>query len=118
VTVQAGHDTGGIDATLGADGGISGRVTVAGTGAPVTGACVRVVPLAAGQAASFTASGAGRYAVTGLAAGRYKVEFSSGCGVAGLATQWWHDKASAAAATVITIKTGAVTTGISAALRH
>lgn len=118
VTVRAGHDSGGIDATLGADGGISGRVTVAGTGAPVTGACVRVVPLAARQAASFTASNAGRYAVTGLPAGRYKVEFSSGCGVAGLATQWWRDKPSAATATVIVIKAGAVTTGISAALRH
>jgi hypothetical protein len=118
VTVRAGHDTGGIDATLGADGGISGRVTVAGTGAPVTGACVRVIPLAAGQAASFTASSAGRYAVTGLPGGRYRVEFSSGCGVSGFATQWWHDKPSAATATVIVIKAGAVTTGISAALRH
>jgi len=118
VVVRAGRDEGGIDATLQTDGGISGRVTAAATGAPVTGACVRVIPLAAGQAASFTATGTGRYAITGLPAGRYKVKFSSGCGVAGFATQWWHDKPSAALATVITIKADAVTTGINAALRR
>jgi hypothetical protein len=44
------------------------------------------------------------------------VEFSSGCGATGFAAQWWDGKSSAGSATVITIKAGAVTTGIDAAL--
>jgi hypothetical protein len=118
VTVRAARDTGGISATLQGDGGISGQVTAAATGAPLTGACVRAVPLAAGTAASFTATAGGHYTLTGLVPGRYKVEFRSGCGISGFATQWWHDAASAAAATAITVKPGTVTAGISGALKH
>ncbi len=117
ITVAAGHASTGISATLRADGGISGTVTSGPDGPALSGACVRVVPRAAGRAASFTATSAGGgYRVSGLAPGRYTVRFSSGCGASGYATQWWRDAASAGAATVITVPSGAVTTGIDAAL--
>ncbi|HEY1644508.1 MAG TPA: carboxypeptidase-like regulatory domain-containing protein [Streptosporangiaceae bacterium] len=99
------------------DGGISGTVTSGQGGPALSGACVRVVPRAAGRAAGFTATTAGgSYRVTGLAPGRYTVRFSSGCGASGYATQWWPDAATAGAAAVITVPSGAVTTGIGAAL--
>jgi hypothetical protein len=118
VTVRAGRNTAGIDATLRHDGGISGTVTAASSRAPLSGVCVRAVPRTASRTPSFTASAAGRYSLTGLLPGKYTVEFRSGCGATGYAAQWWHGAASAATATVITVKAGAVTTGISAALKH
>ena len=116
VTVRAGATTPGISATLQADGGISGTVTAASGGRPLTGICVRAIPLTAGRGASFTVTGGGRYSLTGLAPGRYRVRFRSGCGASGYATQWWKDAGSAARATVVTIRADAVSAGIDAAL--
>lgn len=116
VTVTAGQNLPGIGATLRADGGISGKVTAKASGDALGGVCVRAVPQAAGRAASFTTTAGGSYSLTGLIPGTYTVQFSSGCGATGLATQWWDDKSSAGSATVITVKSGAVTTGIDAAM--
>jgi Carboxypeptidase regulatory-like domain len=116
VTVRAGQDTTGIDVSLATDGGLSGQVTAAAGGAALAGVCVRAVPVAAGRAASFAATAGGRYAMTGLIPGTYTVEFSSGCGATGYARQWWHDATSAARATIVTVRPGVITTGISAAL--
>jgi hypothetical protein len=116
VTVMSGAVTPGIDATLREDGGISGTVTAAGS--PLSGVCVRAVPRAAGRSAIFTATAGGRYSLAGLIPGAYTVRFSSGCGAAGYATQWWDRKGSAATATVINVTAGAVRTGIDAALTH
>jgi Carboxypeptidase regulatory-like domain len=116
VTVTGGQDTAGIDATLAADGGISGTVTAAATTAPLTGTCVRAIPQAAGQSASFTASANGGYSFDGLIPGQYTVQFSSGCGAVGYAAQWWEDAASAATATVLSVQANTVSTGIDAAL--
>ena len=116
VTVRAGATTPGISATLQADGGISGTVTAASGGRPLTGICVRAIPQTAGRGASFTVASGGRYSLTGLAPGRYRVRFSSGCGASGYATQWWKDAGSAARATVVTIRADTVSAGIDAAL--
>ncbi len=121
VTVTAGQVTTDINATLHNDGGISGTVTAAAGGTPLPGACVRAVPVgakAAGRDPSRTASftGTGDYQLTGLAPGQYTVQFSSGCGATGYATQWWMHASSAGKATVITIRAGEVATGINAAL--
>lgn len=118
VTVRAAATTTGVSATLQADGGISGTVTAASTGRPLTGICVRAVPQAAGRAASFTVAGGGRYSLIGLAPGRYRVRFSSGCGASGYATQWWKDAGSAARATIVTVRASGISTGIDAALRR
>jgi len=60
----------------------------------------------------------GGYSLVGVQPGRYKVEFSSGCGDAGFRTQWWKDSGSAGAATVLAVGVGANVTGIDAALKH
>ncbi|MGH3399829.1 MAG: carboxypeptidase-like regulatory domain-containing protein, partial [Streptosporangiaceae bacterium] len=75
-------------------------------------------PQAAGRAASFTVTGAGRYSLIGLAPGRYRVRFSSGCGASGYATQWWKDAGSAARATIVTVRASGISSGINAALRR
>jgi Carboxypeptidase regulatory-like domain len=111
VTVTAGQATAGIDATLAADGGISGTVTAAATAAPLTGVCVRAVPQAAGLSASFTASADGSYSFVGLIPGKYTVEFSSGCGAVGYTTQWWEDAVSAGSATVLSVHANTVARG-------
>jgi hypothetical protein len=117
ITVPAGRGPSGIDATLTADGGIAGTVTAGGRA--LAGACVRAVPVKAGQMTSLAATVRdGGYALTGIVPGRYRVEFSSGCGATGYATQWWRDAASAGAATEITVVPAAVTSGISAQLRR
>jgi hypothetical protein len=116
VTVHAGRNTTGIDARLQVSGGISGRIAAAASGAPLGGICIRAVPRAATRTVSVTASTAGRYALIGLAPGRYTVEFSSGCGTAGYAIQWWRHAPSAAKATVITVRANTISRGIDATM--
>jgi Carboxypeptidase regulatory-like domain len=126
VTVTAGATTGGINATLVTNGSISGSVTDQAH-APVGGECVMAIPIGAApdpllevrQPREIAVSGPnGSYSLLGVAPGRYKVEFSSGCGGASFKTQWWKNAGSAAAATVITVGAGALVTGIDAALEH
>lgn len=45
----------------------------------------------------------GRFALTGLLPGQYKVKFSSGCGRTGFADQWWDDVSSQKAAKIINL---------------
>jgi hypothetical protein len=116
VTVRAGRDTAGIGARLPVTGGLSGQVTAAASGAPLTGVCVRALPRAAGRPVSFTVSSSGRYSLIGLSPGRYAVQFSAGCGASGYATQWWHHAPSATGATVIIVRADAVRAGIDAQL--
>jgi hypothetical protein len=115
ITVKAGQMASAINATLPADGAITGSVT--GTSAALlNGVCVSAVPLATGEQPLFTVSGGGRYTLADLLAGQYRVEFQAGCGRAGLKTQWWRDAASAAAAEIITVTSGATVSGIDAVM--
>jgi hypothetical protein len=124
ITVLAGHTTKGINAALQPYGGISGAVTVR-SHAGVAGECVTAFPFHAApdefsglpQAPEVAISTAnGRYALTYLPPGRYKVEFSVGCGDSGFATQWWRGARSAKTATVISVGVTTIT-GINASLR-
>lgn len=117
VTVAGGMVTSGIDANLALDGSITGAVTGPG-GAPLTGVCVSAVALGRGAAPVVAVTAGGGYRLGDLTPGRYRVEFSSGCGAAGYATQWWKNASSAATATIITVTADATVTGISAALRR
>ena len=114
VTVSA--TTSSINAALQPDGEITG--TVSSSSAPsVSGVCVTAVPLpAAGSLRIVAVSRPGGYALADLLPGRYKVEFSSGCGATGYASQWWKDASSQAAAKVITVVAGQDVSGISAKL--
>jgi len=126
VAVTAGANTGGINATLVTTGSISGSVTDLAH-APVAGECVTAVPVRFApdplllitqppEIAVTTASG--RYSLAGVQPGTYKVKFSVGCGDSGFRTQWWQNATSASGATVITIGSGEVVTGIDSALKH
>ncbi len=125
ITVAAGHTTTGIDAALKPYGGITGTVTNQAR-AGVSGECVTAIPVAprvdpfggilqAAEVAVTTSSG--RYALADLPPGRYKAEFTVGCGATGYATQWWDNATSGRSAKVITVGFATVG-GIDAALRR
>jgi hypothetical protein len=117
VTVTGGSMTSGIDANLALDGSITGSVTGPG-GAPLTGVCVSALGLGRGAAPVIAVTAGGGYTLGYLTPGRYRVEFSSGCGAVGYATQWWKNAGSAATATIIIMGADATVTCISAALRR
>jgi hypothetical protein len=126
VTVLAGHTTSGVGVTLLPYGGISGVVT-GPSKAPIGGECVTAVPVDSvsslllgtdPQPEIALTSGNGRYALMSMLPGRYKVEFSSGCGASDLATQWWDGASSAKTATILAVTANVVSTGIDAALRR
>ena len=125
VTVKVATNTIGIDASLALDGGISGTVTNA-SHAPVAGECVTAVPVnptpdplsgaTLGNVIAVTAAD-GTYTLVDLPPGHYKVQFSTGCGDSGFATQWWNNAPSAQTATSISVSAAATVTGINAALQ-
>jgi hypothetical protein len=97
------------------DGSISGTVTGL-QGNPLHGVCVAATAAATGRVYSVTGS-AGSYSISDLPAGGYRVQFSAGCGASGYKTQWYRDKPTAKTATLVLVKAGTATSGISATLR-
>lgn len=118
VAVTVGQTTPSINAALQPDGEITG--TVSGpSGSAISGACVAAVPLPAGGSPRIVAvSRPAGYALSDLLPGRYKVEFSSGCGAVGYASQWWKHASSKATAKVIKVIAGQDASGISARLHR
>ena len=118
VTVTVGQTTPSIDAALQPDGEITG--TVSGpSGSAISGACAIAMPIpGAGVPPVVAVSRPGGYALADLLPGRYKVEFSSGCGAVGYASQWWNGASSKATAKVIRVVAGQDVSGISARLRR
>src|SRR5258706_15931380 len=115
-----------IYTTLVTNGSISGSVTDQAH-APVGGECVMAIPIGAApdpllevrQRPEIAVSGLnGSYSLVGALPGRYKVEFSAGCGGARLQTPWWKKADSAGAASVVTVGAGAPVTRDFAALLH
>ncbi len=121
VSVSAGGTTTIADSTLLPNGSVTGTVRAAG--GPVRGVCVAAFPAGAlatelGSAPVYAVtSSAGSYRISYLPAGKYRVQFSSGCGASGYRAQWWQHKPTRAAATAVTVTSGTVTSGISATLR-
>ena len=66
---------------------------------------------AAPTALAITAAG-GRYELDGLAAGRYQVEFTAGCGDTRYAARWYQGATTRRGARPVTVTAGSVTTGI------
>ena len=114
VAVASAATTSGVDATLVADGGISGTVRSAGSGA--AGVCVLAWPAIKGNGdvpvVSLT-DAQGDYQVSGLAPGSYVVEFT-GCGGSKFRTQWFDGVGARAGATPVAVTAGMVTGGIGA----
>jgi Carboxypeptidase regulatory-like domain len=120
VSVSVGATTPNINAALQLDGDITG--TVSGPSATaLSGICVTAVPVSGyaltdGVLPVVAVTSAGGYTLEDLLPGQYKVEFSSGCGATGYATQWWQDASSEATATSVTVNAGEDVPGISATL--
>ncbi len=113
VQVSSGSTHGGVGATLTAVGGIAGTVQVSGT--PAAGVCVIAYPAAGQQAPAVAETGAdGSYQIGGLAPASYVVEFTSGCGAASYATQWFNGVPGRSTATPVAVTAGSVTQAIDA----
>jgi len=116
VTVTVGQTTPSISAALQPDGEITGAVS-GPSGSALSGACAIAMPLPAdGLPPVVAVSRPTGYTLADLVPGRYKVEFSAGCGAIGYVSQWWKDASSKAAAKVITVVAGQDVSGISAKL--
>ncbi len=109
--------TGGISAVLRLGGSVAGKVTNT-AGKAVSSACLYLVDARTGaQVLSSVFQGnidKGRYQITGLAAGTYKVFFYA-CG-GNYASQWYHDRLTERAADPVRVRAGHTTAGIGAAL--
>jgi Carboxypeptidase regulatory-like domain len=114
VTVKPPQTDSAVDATLVSDGGITGTVTNQSS-ADVAGVCV-TAQAAGGTPVEAVTGSSGSYTIPALTPGSYTVEFSSGCGAKGYATQWWDNETSAAGATPVPVTAGATASGIDATL--
>jgi hypothetical protein len=117
VTVTSGTATQGIDAVLGGDGTVTGTVT-GPAGSRLSGVCVSAIGLSREDLPTVGVSSGGAYTITGLPPGRYRVQFSSGCGASGYISQWWRDAGSERTASVLTVAAGAIVSGIDATLHR
>ena len=121
VKVTAGQQHGGVDAALADDGGVTGTVTEAARDVPVTGLCVTAAglgPLAGGPPVTAVTAADGSYLINALQPGRYTTRFANGCGASGFSSQWYAGASMRAAATPVTVTSGAVTAAIDASMRR
>lgn len=119
VPVTLGADTGNINASLRAQGVITGTVTAASSHAALSGIEVEVYD-AAGNVASTrytTTDDDGQYTVGGLPVGSYKVAFFDSISGNNYAPQDYNDQGSLGSASTVTVSAGATTSGIDAALQ-
>jgi Carboxypeptidase regulatory-like domain len=114
VGVAATHTTT-VNATLNLAGGISGVVRSA-AGGRLSGICAKAELASGGTAAVVGITAGGAYQIGDLQPGRYKVEFTTGCGAAGYATRWFTKATSRRQATVIVVKAGQTSNGIDGTL--
>ena len=112
VSVTAPATRSAVDATLHVGAQITGKVTAAaGKKEPVAGALV-CASGSAGEDCGLS-NEAGEYTITGLESGEYQVKFST----LTYAPQYYNGKANASEATPVSVKAGATTSGINAALQ-
>ncbi|HWY91111.1 MAG TPA: carboxypeptidase regulatory-like domain-containing protein [Solirubrobacteraceae bacterium] len=123
VSIAAGVTTPHIDAALNVGAEVIGKIVAEGSSAAIAG--ISVCATAVGELAELegffgicaTTNTSGEYALSGLASGEYKVQFTppyrSGLNYIG---QYYKGKASFAEADVLHLSAGATTTGIGATL--
>ncbi|MHB1569894.1 MAG: carboxypeptidase regulatory-like domain-containing protein, partial [Solirubrobacteraceae bacterium] len=104
VSVTDGQTVTGISAALQSGAVISGTVTDASSGKPVAGAYV-LAQVGSNYAASAVTDSGGHYAIGGLTAGTYTVQFEAGPGESYL-TQFYDNVGPTGTATPITLASG------------
>jgi hypothetical protein len=118
VAVSEGQTTAGIDAAMHEGGKIEGTVTAAFGGGPIRGIAACALEIGGSFDACATTDAEGRYAIGGLYAGTYGVEFSPGfcfdCGTPAYRTQFYSGKDSLADADPLPVGLGTTTAGIDA----
>lgn len=118
VTVVAGQTRGGINARLPAYGGISGTVTNPAH-SPLAGICVTAASAGVGATPVVAVTAlSGAYSLGNLAPGSYTLEFSSGCGATGFATQFYNGVRSIGSASPVAVTAGITTPGIDATMKR
>ncbi|MEA2355513.1 MAG: hypothetical protein QOD61_1642, partial [Solirubrobacteraceae bacterium] len=105
-----------VPAAEAATGQITGTVTSASTGTPVSGATVELFDAAGNPVAFATTAPDGTYAFTGLATASYEVGFSSGASGANVLPEFYNHKPTLATADPVPVTDGNTTPGIDAAL--
>ena len=116
VTATAGATTPDVDAAMAVGGVVSGLVTDAVSGDPIEG--VQVCPFQGSEEATgcdFTDVD-GKYSISGLATGSYKIGFTPGFGDGTHARQYYDGKATLAAANAVAVTEGGTAGGIDAEL--
>ena len=115
VAVTLGHATSGIGATmLSSIGSISGTVTDTSS-ASLANICV-TAQYGSGTVSYATTAADGTYAISGVQAGSYTVEFADCATPAGYVAQWYKGAASKSASTPVIVAGGATTTAINASM--
>lgn len=116
VGVVAGVTTPGIDASLEVSGSISGTVTRASDGSPVSGLDVSVWGEETGVHAYGSTRADGSYTIDRLPPDSYRVFFSPDGG-SGLASEYWEGAGDYDSATIVDVSPGEAVTLIDASLR-
>ncbi|HET7018188.1 MAG TPA: carboxypeptidase-like regulatory domain-containing protein, partial [Streptosporangiaceae bacterium] len=120
VSVTDGKTTKGVDGFLPLAGEISGTVTTGADHRPLAGICVEGSSDSGGVGSFFgTETGpTGQYEFSGVAPGRYEVDFAAGCGSKGsFAPQFYKNQVSQSAANPVLIKAGKKAGGIDAVMQ-
>jgi hypothetical protein len=117
LSLAAGMTKSGVNAKMVLGGKIAGKVTNnASTPVPLAKICVQAFPVGGGLPWSTEdTDSTGHYAIIGLPAGSYKVEFSD-CSSAGYLTQYYNNQPSLATANSVSVANGTTNSGINAKL--
>jgi hypothetical protein len=116
VSVTLGKTTSGINAALQPGGTIRGTVTSAVSKAPVESVEVCALTTSGGYTRCGYTNSSGEYAIEGLIAGEYKVQFARFYYLDNFVTQYYHGKTSLSEAEAVTVTSGGTTSAINAEL--
>jgi protocatechuate 3,4-dioxygenase beta subunit len=116
VHLTAGTDTNGINASLAKGGSISGTITDAATGQPISNVCAQAFTGTDVLVASDCTDATGTYTTAGLPTGTYYVYFVEYFGAQGYQAKWYDNATDLASAKAVAVTANNTTSGISAAL--
>ena len=117
ITVSGGQTVSGIDAALQSGGQITGTVTDASTGSPVSGIWVYAMTTGGQYLTSAQTNSQGNYSLGGLTTGSYTVEFYESSSTENYLPQYYDGKTTLQNADAIPVTAGQATTGIDAAMQ-